>query len=144
MIVSALVVILVVIDQATKTIAHGLVGPDCVDRILPFLNIVDLRNRGSAFGMLQNAGNAFFIAITAAAIVVISFLLARGRRKQAGLILVLAGAAGNLMDRLLYGSVRDFIDVHAGRFHWPAFNFADSYISIGIVLLFISSLRQAR
>ncbi len=48
------------------------------------------------------------------------------------------------MDRLLYGSVRDFIDFHAGRFHWPAFNFADAYISIGVVLLFISSLRQAR
>ncbi len=89
MIAWAFTVILVVIDQATKTIAHRYVSPYGSDRILPFLNIVNLRNPGSAFGMLQHAGNAFFITITAAAIAVISFLLVKSRRRQAGLILVL-------------------------------------------------------
>ncbi|MDA8389060.1 MAG: signal peptidase II [Nitrospiraceae bacterium] len=139
----ALAVILVVIDQATKTIAHRLVDARGVDRVSSFLNIVRVRNPGSAFGMLQHAGSTFFIAITAAVIVVIIYILAMSRRKQAGLVLVLAGAAGNLADRVLMGSVRDFIDFHAGRFHWPAFNFADAYITIGIVLLFISSLKKA-
>ena len=139
----ALSVILVVIDQATKTIAHRFVGPYDTYRVLPFLNIVNLRNPGSAFGMLQHAGNAFFAALTAIAIGIIVYIMAKSKRIHAGLVLVLSGAAGNLLDRILYGSVRDFIDVHAGRFHWPAFNFADSYISIGVVLLFITSLKKA-
>ena len=136
--------ILVVIDQATKIIAQRAVGPVDAVRVLPFLNIVNVRNPGSAFGMFQHAGSLFFIIITAAVIAALLFIMGTGRSRHPGLVLVLAGAAGNLIDRLMLGSVRDFIDFHAGRFHWPAFNFADSYITIGIILLFISSLRKAK
>ena len=135
----ALSVILLALDQASKYAAHRLVRPDDAARLLPFLDIVHLNNPGAAFGILQNVGNVFFVIISAAAIVAVIVILAKSRKKPVGLVLVLSGAAGNLTDRLAFGYVRDFIDVHAGRFHWPAFNFADSYLSIGIALLLIGS-----
>ena len=135
--------VLVIMDQASKTIAHRLVAPGGSLRILPFLDIVNWQNPGSAFGMFQHAGSVFFIVITAAVIVAIIYAMARGGARHFGLVLVLAGAAGNLADRLMLGSVRDFIYFHAGRFYWPAFNFADSYITIGVILLFFASTKKA-
>lgn len=146
MIMWVLVIILVALDQATKYIAHHLVAPDGSVRLLPFLNIVNLDNPGAAFGTLQHVGNLFFIIISAVAILVVAVILAKSpkNKKPIGLVLVLSGAAGNLIDRLALGHVRDFIDVHAGSHHWPAFNFADSYLSIGIILLLISSFLQTK
>lgn len=137
-------VILVALDQISKYFAHRFVASDDVVRVLPFLNIVNLRNPGAAFGILQNVGNIFFVIISAAAIIAVIVMLAKSRKKPVGLVLVLSGAAGNLTDRLYLGYVRDFIDVHAGPMHWPAFNFADSYLSIGIALLLIGSLLNVK
>ncbi len=141
-----LAIILVALDQATKYIAHHLVGPDGSARLLPFLNIVHLDNPGAAFGTLQHVGNLFFIIISVAAVAVLAVVLAKSpkNRRPIGLVLVLSGAAGNLIDRLALGHVRDFIDVHAGSHHWPAFNFADSYLSIGIALLLIGSFLKTK
>ncbi len=131
---------LVILDQVTKTIAHKLIPPDAPLRIFPFLEIVNLRNAGAAFGILRFLGNNFFIVISLLTIIVLLFILFRGREKPFGLGLIIAGAAGNLIDRLSRGYVRDFIDFHLGHYHWPAFNFADAYLSIGIIILFLDSL----
>jgi signal peptidase II len=135
------ILFLVAADQATKFLAQKfLASAQEPLKVLPFLNLVYLRNRGAAFGTMQGVGNGFFIAISMLAVVFVFFLLFKDRGRPLGLVLVLAGALGNMLDRFLYGSVRDFIDFYAGRYHWPAFNLADSYLTVGIGLLFIGSL----
>lgn len=123
------------LDQVTKYLAAALVRPSSPVEVLPFLNIVNVKNTGAAFGILSGLGNPFFIAVSAAAILVIGFMLLRGRDGFASLVLILGGAVGNLIDRVFLGHVRDFVDLHAGGYHWPAFNVADSALSIGIAVL---------
>jgi signal peptidase II len=129
--------LLVILDQATKYLADKLISPFKPVELLPFLSLVNMRNEGAAFGMFKSFGNNIFIIISLAAIAVIFFMLIKGKEDPLGLSLILGGATGNLMDRLLRGSVVDFIDVFVGRFHWPAFNVADAALTIGIGLIFI-------
>jgi len=124
-----------VLDQGTKYLVKNHISPYDVIRLLPFFNIVYAENVGSAFGMFKSLGNAFFITVAGAAIVAVSVLIVRDRANALSFSLVLGGAAGNLSDRIIYGYVIDFLDVYAGRYHWPAFNVADSALSIGIVLM---------
>ncbi|MCL6565641.1 MAG: signal peptidase II [Acidobacteriia bacterium] len=106
-------------------------------------NLVHIRNRGIAFGLLSDVSaswlNAALMVFSFAAIVFLGWLLVTGRAGyrlgRVGLALMLGGAAGNLVDRLVRGSVIDFIDLYAGDFHWPAFNLADSAITVGAVLV---------
>lgn len=134
--------IVVVFDQITKYLASALISPLQTVKILPFLNLVNVRNTGSAFGMFRSLGNEIFIIISLAAIAVIVLLLVKEQDDRLGLSLVLSGAAGNLIDRIFFGSVMDFIDFFVSRFHWPAFNIADSAITIGIGLILIKILRS--
>ena len=129
--------LLVILDQATKYFADNLISPFNPVEFLPFLHLVNLRNEGAAFGMFKSFGNNIFIIISLIAIGVIVFVLIKGKEDPLGLSLILGGAIGNLIDRLFRGSVVDFIDVFAGRHHWPAFNVADSALTIGIGLIFI-------
>ncbi|MCX5716779.1 MAG: signal peptidase II [Nitrospirae bacterium] len=129
--------LLVILDQATKYLADKLISPFNPIELLPFLHLVNLRNEGAAFGMFKSLGNNIFIIISLIAIGVIFFMLIKGKENPLGLSLILGGAIGNLIDRLFRGSVVDFIDVFAGRHHWPAFNVADSALTIGIGLIFI-------
>ena len=134
-------------DQLTKAwaIAH-LDGPVAV---LPSLNLVLVHNRGAAFGLLAQAGGwqrwFFIVAGSAIAVFVFEWLRrsarAGGRWMPAGLSLLLGGAFGNLWDRVARGAVVDFVDIHYGPYHWPAFNVADSAITVGAVLLIAVSLR---
>ena len=124
-----------VLDQVTKYLVKSHVTPYDVIRLLPFFNIVYAENIGSAFGMFKSLGNVFFMVVAAGAIMAVSVLIVRDRANALSFSLVLGGAAGNLCDRIIYGYVIDFLDVYAGRFHWPAFNVADSALSIGIVLM---------
>ncbi len=113
-------------------------------------NITYVRNPGAAFGFLSNAlplfRSGFLIVVSTAAIAMILCYLARNR--SAGTLLVTAlslivgGAAGNLIDRVLFGNVIDFLDFYLSSYHWPAFNVADSAISIGAVLLIIELFRK--
>jgi signal peptidase II len=115
-----------------------------------FFNIIHVRNPGAAFGFLAGASQAFrsvfFIAVTLAAILLILHYLRQALRKAESetplvvfsLSLILAGAVGNLIDRLRFGEVVDFLDVYVGTTHWPAFNVADASISTGAVLLVIA------
>ncbi len=115
--------------------------------IIPgFFDLVHARNTGIAFSLFADAGPLvrewFLPALTVGAIVFVLVLFWRhdgGLRGQAALSLILAGAAGNLYDRLLYGYVTDFLDVYVGSYHWPAFNVADSCITIGALLLLLDS-----
>ncbi|MCC6208054.1 MAG: signal peptidase II [Gammaproteobacteria bacterium] len=115
--------------------------------LLPFLDITRVHNRGAAFSFLSSAAGWqrwFFTALALAVSVAILLWLRRLPREQrglaAGLALVLGGALGNVWDRLQFGYVVDFIDVYYGSWHWPAFNVADSAISIGAVLLILDAL----
>ena len=117
-----------------------------------FFNITYVRNPGAAFGFLANAPSffrsGFLIAVSAAAIVMILYYLAQN--KTGGVLLTVAlslitgGAAGNLIDRVRFGEVADFLDVYIGSYHWPAFNVADSAISVGAVLLILELFRRRR
>jgi signal peptidase II len=111
------------------------------------LNLTLVFNRGAAFGFLSDAGgwqNRFFIGVAllacAAIIHMVRRLGPRERLATTAFMLILGGATGNLVDRLLYGYVVDFIDIYYGAWHWPAFNVADSAITIGAVLLVFDML----
>ena len=137
-----LILLIVILDQATKYLANNLISPFRSIELLPFLHLVNVRNTGTAFGMFRSLGNNTFIIVSIAAIVFITFMLIREREDHFSLSLILGGAIGSLIDRLLRGSVIDFVDVFIGRFHWPAFNVADSALTIGIGLIFIKLIRK--
>ena len=135
-------------DQASKAAisAHLRVGE--VREITGFFNLVLAHNRGAAFSFLSDAGGwqrALFIAIAVAATAVIVVMHARHSSERlfsSGLALILGGALGNLYDRLAYGHVVDFLDLHAAGWHWPAFNVADSAITVGAGILIVESFFQ--
>jgi signal peptidase II len=130
----------VLLDQITKYLTSNYIDPfDPVD-LLPFLRLVNVKNVGAAFGLFTSMGNTFFIIITLLAITLIVFLTIREKEGFVGLTLILSGAVGNLIDRAFLGYVRDFIDFHAGGYHWPAFNVADSALTIGVAILLLGSL----
>lgn len=101
-------------------------------------------NTGAAFGILRDLGNNFFIIISLIAITIIFYLLIKEKKHSLSYSLILSGAIGNLIDRLILGHVTDFIDLYVGRFHWPAFNVADSCITVGILILVIEMILSER
>jgi signal peptidase II len=136
--------LVVLLDQITKYFARSSIGSFQTIKILPFLQLVCVRNEGAAFGMFRSFGNATFIVISLAAMVFVLYLLMKSREDRLGLSLILGGAAGNLIDRLVFGNVTDFVDVFVGRFHWPAFNIADSALTVGIIILLLGALLHHR
>jgi len=133
-------IIVVIFDQSTKTLVKLYVHPLETIRILPFFNIVYVENIGSAFGMFKNLGNTFFIIVSFLALAFISFLLVKEEYNKIYYALILGGAVGNLLDRLIYGYVIDFFDLHIRGVHWPAFNIADSALTIGIIMLLFKTI----
>jgi signal peptidase II len=132
-------ILVVLLDQITKFLARSLMGPFDTIKVLPFLHLVSVRNEGAAFGLFKGFGNIPFIAISLIAVMVVIVLLVRGKEERFGLALILGGAIGNMIDRITLGSVTDFVDVFVGRFHWPAFNVADSALTVGLVVMVASS-----
>jgi signal peptidase II len=145
--VAALVLIL---DQASKAwIVHDVMAPPRIIPVTPFFNVVMVWNKGASFGFL-NIGEAwvpwllsgFAVAVT---VVLVVWLRRTDRTWLAvGLGLIIGGALGNLVDRLLYGAVADFIQLYAGRFYWPAFNVADSAITVGVALVLLDGFTAGR
>ncbi|GLI53950.1 signal peptidase II [Thermodesulfovibrio yellowstonii] len=134
--------LILLIDQITKYLAIKFLAPDGIIKLLPFLNLVYVENTGTAFGMFKFLGSGFFIII---ALVVTGFLVYiyfKDTKNWFIYSLIIAGALGNIIDRLIYGYVIDFIDLHLKNLHWPAFNVADSAISIGIVLFVYKNLKK--
>jgi len=131
------------LDQLTKALVLAYLAPGERIELTPFLNLVLAFNKGAAFSLLAQAPGwqrPVLIAIAVAAVAILSALIVRNAGKRllcAGLTLVLGGAAGNLIDRLRLGHVVDFVDLHAAGWHWPAFNVADSGITIGAALLIL-------
>lgn len=137
-----LIFFIFILDQFTKYLALKFLWPDKVIKVLPFFNLVYVENTGTAFGMFKFLGSAFFIILALIITAFLVYLLFRDSQNWLVYSLIIAGALGNITDRVIYGYVIDFIDLHAGGFHWPAFNVADSAISIGIVLFLYKSLKK--
>ena len=133
-----------VLDQLTKYFIKTHVGPFDVVRVTSFFNIVYVLNTGSAFGMFKSLGNLFFIVIALSAMALLIFLIIKDSNNRFPFALILGGAAGNLADRILLGHVIDFLDFYAGSHHWPAFNVADSALTIGISLLLIKTVFEKK
>ena len=143
LLVSAAVVAL---DLATKAWVSAAFSPGETREMTSFFNLVLMYNTGAAFSFLANAGGWqrwFFTVVTIAISAVIVYMLRRqhgDRTVAVALALVLGGALGNLYDRLTLGHVVDFIQLHAAGYYWPAFNVADSAITVGVGLLIWDSL----
>jgi signal peptidase II len=139
-------VLVFALDQLTKWwIVTDVMDPLRILEITPFLNIVLVRNRGASFGMLNDGGEWGPWLLTALAVVIAVGLLvwlwrARSSWVAVALGMIIGGAAGNVIDRLRFGAVTDFLDAHWGELHWPAFNLADSAITVGVVILLADSL----
>jgi len=144
----ALVVIL--IDQATKFLIVDRMALNDSHRITSFFNIVRWHNTGAAFSFLHDAAGWqrwFFVALGIVAALFIVWMLSRhgGQRLfAAALALILGGAIGNVIDRLWHGYVVDFLQVHYARSYFPAFNVADSAITVGAILLILDELLRVR
>lgn len=140
---------IVLVDQVTKqAIIAGVPADDGFSLIPGFMNIVHARNPGAAFGIFANSFSGFrslfFILVSVTALVTICILVARSEEVERGLLFGYAcffgGALGNLIDRIRFGEVVDFLDFHVGAFHWPAFNVADAMLCAGIGFFFIHLL----
>jgi len=139
--------VVLVLDQATKFAADDLLTLYAPVEVLPFFNLSLSYNPGAAFSFLAGASGwqRWFFSVLALGVSVfivlwIKRLQAHERWTAAGLALILAGAIGNLIDRLLYGHVVDFIQLYYDRFYWPTFNIADSAITVGAVILVVHTL----
>lgn len=138
------------LDQATKwlILAQVMVPPKTIE-VLPVFSIVLVWNRGVSFGLFDSTSSWTPVLLSAFAVAVSLVLLFWLRRVEQRLLaiaigLVVGGALGNVVDRLRYGAVADFLDLHIGAYHWPAFNVADSAIAVGVVLILIDGLFARR
>ena len=139
----------VALDQISKIVlAYNIPKYASVPVIKGFFNLVHVRNRGMAFGLMNRPGHGFkfyfLIAATLGAIVLLLFWFRKMKDEDhnitIGISLILGGAVGNLIDRIRLGEVIDFLDFYVGSYHWPAFNVADAAITIGIFWLAVNTL----
>ena len=143
--------VIVALDQVTKAVVDDLMQlHESRPVIEGLVRLTYVQNRGAAFGILSEAGlpyqSLLFSVVSLMALLAIAMyawrMPLRSRLPQTALALVMGGAVGNLLDRARLGYVIDYVDVYWGPHHWPAFNVADSAISIGVVLLVIDILRN--
>jgi signal peptidase II len=146
----ALAAVVVAVDQATKFAIETAFEFGDRRPVTSFFNLVLTYNKGAAFSFLAGASgwqSTFFTIVGIAASLFIVYLLARhGTQKlfSLALALILGGAVGNVIDRIVHGHVIDFLDFHWRGWHWPAFNVADSAIVTGAALLILDELRRVR
>lgn len=144
-------VIAVALDQATKLLLVASMKLYESITLVPGFNLVHVRNTGAAFSFLSEAGGWqrwFFAGLAIIISIVLTVWLARLQRNEVllavALSLVLGGAVGNLIDRVAYGYVIDFLDFYYNSWHWPAFNVADSAITLGVALMLLESFGVGR
>ena len=145
-----LALLILVLDQLSKALILAYYHPGEVTVLTDWLNIVRVHNRGAAFSFLAGADGWqrwLFVGIGAVATVFILYLL----RAHAGqrlfcfaLTCIMGGALGNVLDRLLHGYVVDMVDFHLGRWHFPAFNVADTAITFGVIFLLLDEFLRVR
>ena len=135
---------LVILDQVSKALVINFFNLYDSVALLPIVNLTFVVNYGFAFGLLNNPSlNQILVSLVILAIIIyFLYLLIKTQDKifQLTLTLILAGALGNFIDRIFRGFVIDFIDIYIGKYHWPAFNIADSCITVGFVVLMINIL----
>ena len=136
----------IVLDQATKWwVVTIFMDPPRVVDVWPFFNVVMVWNRGVTFGLLDDTpywGQWAFIGLSLAIVAILLLWLHRSetRWQAAAIGLIIGGALGNVIDRVHYGAVADFLDFYVGSYHWPAFNIADAAITIGVTVMFFDAL----
>ena len=137
----------VALDQLSKHLVREMLANGRSIRVTPFFDLVLILNPGAAFSFLSSAAGwqrELFIGIALAASVLIVYLMRKHAADRVfcwGLGLILGGAIGNVIDRVLLGAVVDFLYFHLGEYYWPAFNLADSAITCGAALLIWDALR---
>ncbi len=143
--------LIVLLDLYTKQLAMQHLELYRPDAVLPWLNLTLAHNTGAAFSFLASGTGWQRWFLSGVAVVIVAVLLAwlwrlphRARLLPAALALIIGGAVGNLIDRIRFGYVVDFIDVHYADWHWPAFNLADSAIVVGVTLLLLDSIIPRR
>ena len=136
----------IVLDQGSKLIIDSSMQLYQSIPVLPSFNLTYVHNTGAAFSFLSEAGGWqrwFFAGLALGISIIIAVWLSRLQKHETllavSLSLILGGAVGNLIDRLAYGYVIDFLDVYYGTWHWPAFNIADSAITLGVALMLLES-----
>ena len=142
--VSLIVILSVLLDQVTKMVAY--IQKDKIGdgiKILDFFNIVYVENRGISFGIFSSLDASFYLGILSFLIsgyIIFVIKMTKEFWEIIGLSLILGGALGNGLDRIINNYVIDFFDFYFNEFHWPAFNFADSCITIGFMIMMINIL----
>lgn len=153
LILGIVTVVSIVVDQITKNAIHTKFRwGESIPIINGLFSLTYVRNSGAAFGMLHAAPSyfrePFFILVPIVAMAIIGFVYYRLKEDQTltalSLSLIFSGAIGNLIDRLRFGYVIDFLDFYVKDYHWPAFNVADSCIVVGVSILFILSIYQEK
>lgn len=141
---------IIVLDQLTKLLILQYLPLHSSLEIIPgFFNLVHVRNPGGAFSIFAGANSALrqglFMGLTVFIVIVLLFayrkLRPEDRWTRTSYALIVGGALGNLVDRLRFGEVIDFLDCYVGAYHWPAFNAADSAITAGALMLVVTLLR---
>lgn len=141
--------LVIVLDQLSKLIADHYLQFHRPVEIMPMFNFTLMYNKGAAFSFLANQGGWqrwFFLTLTSVVSIFIFLWIRKLKTHQVlqytALALILGGAIGNLIDRAIYGHVIDFLDVYFQQHHWPAFNIADSAITVGAILLIYDTLKN--
>lgn len=144
-------VVAIVLDQASKIAVKSAMQLYQSIDLVPFFNLTYVHNTGAAFSFLSEAGGWqrwFFACLAIVVSAVIAVWIARLEKHETllavALSLILGGAIGNLIDRVAYGYVIDFLDVYYQNWHWPAFNIADSAITLGVFLMLLESFGFAK
>ena len=137
--------VLIVVDQAVKQLMLSMVfDPPRIVEVTGFFNLVPVWNSGVSFGLFGDSDTSRWILVGLALAIVVVLLIWLVRAGNGivvfALTLVVGGALSNVVDRVVYGAVIDFVDIHAFGFHWPAFNVADSTIVLGTAMLLYDSL----
>lgn len=141
-------IIVVLADQLSKITMTRILAYGQSETVTSFFNLVMVYNKGAAFSFLADQPGwqrYFFTGISVLASLFIVWMLKRNPSQRLfcwALALILGGALGNLIDRVAYGHVIDFLDLHLGGWHWPAFNVADSAITVGALLFVLDELRR--
>lgn len=141
-----IVAVTLVLDQLTKWwVVFEVMNPPRTIPVFPSFNLVMGWNKGVSFGMFDSDSEMSKWLLVSLALVVVAFLLfwmrkAESRRVANAIGMIVGGAIGNVIDRLHFGAVADFLDVYIGVYHWPAFNVADAGITVGAVILVLDSL----
>ena len=148
----AVAAVLVIVDQLSKSAVLGFFAGSSFgahEAIAPFFNLVLTYNRGISFGLFNTPSGINVLLFSLLAATIVTMLIIWLRRVESSLLavaigLVIGGAIGNVIDRIRFGAVVDFLDFHIGSWHWPAFNVADSAICVGVAAMLVDGLLLRR